>query len=129
MPIGNRVNPLSFLAVFSTLPSTYVGQQVNHANLKSRQVNPIRRIRRSVIHQGDAKAFEFIHRSYREFVHRICLRSYGIRIEAEDAAQSIVWRICKINTFEANQRFIVALPLATNIVLMRFRRNKHRWIP
>jgi len=59
-----------------------------------------------LFNQGDAKAFEFIYRSYREFVHRICLRMLRDPVEAEDAAQDVFACVfCKINTFEANQRF------------------------
>ena len=84
-----------------------------------------------LFNQGDAKAFEFIYRSYREFVHRICLRTLRDPVEAEDAAQDVFACVfCKINTFRGESAFSSWLyRLATNIVLMRFRRNKHSWIP
>ncbi len=84
-----------------------------------------------LFNQGDAKAFEFIYRSYHEFVHRICLRMLRDPVEAEDAAQDVFACVfCKINTFRGESAFSSWLyRLATNIVLMRFRRNKHRWIP
>lgn len=81
--------------------------------------------------QGDVQAFEFIYRSYCEFVHRICLRMLRDPVEAEDAAQDVF--VCvfrKINTFRGKSAFSSWLyRLTTNSVLMRFRKNKHTWIP
>ena len=82
--------------------------------------------------QGDIQSFEFIYRSYCEFVHRICLRMLRDPIEAEDATQDVfvcVYR--KINTFRGESAFSSWLyRLTTNSVLMRFRKNKHKnaWI-
>src|SRR5881296_1638894 len=82
-------------------------------------------------HRGDSEAFALIYRSYSELVHRICLRMLRDPAEAEDAAQDVFIRVfLKINTFRGESAFSSWLyRLATNIVLMRFRRNKHRWIP
>ena len=85
-----------------------------------------------LFNQGDKKAFEFIYRSYCEFVHRICLRMLRDPAEAEDAAQDVF--VCvfrKINTFRGESAFSSWLyRLTTNSVLMRFRKNKHKntWI-
>ena len=86
-----------------------------------------------LFNKGDANAFEFIYRSYSEFVHRICLRMLRDPAEAEDAAQDVF--VCvfhKINTFRGEAAFSSWLyRLTTNSVLMRFRKNKHtqKWIP
>ncbi len=91
-------------------------------------VNAIR-----LLNKGDANAFEFIYRSYSDFVHRICLRMLRDPAEAEDAAQDVF--VCvfhKINTFRGESAFSSWLyRLTTNSVLMRFRKNKrkHKWIP
>jgi len=86
-----------------------------------------------LFNQGDAKAFEFIYRSYCEFVHRICLRMLRDPVEAEDAAQDVfVCLFSKISTFRRESAFSSWLyRLTTNSVLMRFRKNKHKrtWIP
>ena len=84
-----------------------------------------------LVNQGDAQAFEFIYRSYCGFVHRICLRMLRDPVEAEDAAQDVfVCVFCKINTFRGESAFSSWLyRLATNIVLMRFRKNKRKWLP
>jgi len=85
-----------------------------------------------LFNQGDKKAFEFIYRSYCEFVHRICLRMLRDPAEAEDAAQDVF--VCvfrKINTFRGESAFSSWLyRLTTNSVLMRFRKNKHKsaWV-
>src|SRR5947208_8553032 len=84
-----------------------------------------------LFNQGDIQAFESIYRTYCEFVHRICLRMLRDPAEADDAAQDVF--VCvfrKINTFRGESAFSSWLyRLTTNSVLMRFRRNKHRWIP
>lgn len=82
--------------------------------------------------QGNIQSFEFIYRSYCEFVHRICLRMLRDPIEAEDATQDVF--VCvfrKMNTFRGESAFSSWLyRLATNSVLMRFRKNKRKnaWI-
>jgi RNA polymerase sigma-70 factor (ECF subfamily) len=86
-----------------------------------------------LFNQGDGKAFEFIYRSYCDFVHRICLRMLRDPVETEDAVQDVF--VCvfnKIHTFQGKSAFSSWLyRVATNIVLMRFRKNKHehKWIP
>lgn len=78
----------------------------------------------------DSRAFDFIYRTYSKFVYRICIRMLRDPVEAEDAAQDVF--VCvfrKISSFRGESAFSSWLyRLATNIVLMRFRRNKHRWI-
>lgn len=82
--------------------------------------------------QGNIQSFEFIYRSYCEFVHRICLRMLRDPIEAEDATQDVF--VCvfrKVSTFRGESAFSSWLyRLTTNVVLMRFRKNKHKnaWI-
>ena len=97
---------------------------------KAADVSASRAIR--LFNQGDKRAFEFIYRSYCEFVHRICLRMLRDPAEAEDAAQDVfVCVFCKINTFRGESAFSSWLyRLTTNSVLMRFRKNKRRsaWI-
>ena len=96
---------------------------------KSAAFSVVKAIR--LFNKGDASAFEFIYRSYCEFVHRICLRMLRDPVEAEDAAQDVF--VCvfrKINTFRGESAFSSWLyRLTTNSVLMRFRKNKHTWIP
>jgi RNA polymerase sigma-70 factor (ECF subfamily) len=96
---------------------------------KSAAFSVVKAIR--LFNKGDASAFEFIYRSYCEFVHRICLRMLRNPVEAEDAAQDVF--VCvfrKINTFRGEAAFSSWLyRLTTNSVLMRFRKNKHTWIP
>jgi RNA polymerase sigma-70 factor (ECF subfamily) len=82
-----------------------------------------------LVRQGDREAFALIHRSYSELVRRVCLRMLRDPAEAEDAAQDVFLRVfLKINTFRGESAFSSWLyRLTTNIVLMRFRRNKHNW--
>lgn len=84
-----------------------------------------------LFNRGDAKAFDPIYRSYREFVHRICLRMLRDPVEAEDATQDVfVCLLYKINTFRGKSAFSSWLyRLTTNSVLMRFRKNRQRWVP
>lgn len=81
-----------------------------------------------LVHRGDTKAFEFIYRSYCGLVYRICLRMLRNPIDAEDAAQDVFVRLIrKINTFRGESAFSSWLyRVATNTVLMRFRKNKLR---
>jgi len=80
--------------------------------------------------QGDSEAFAVIYRSYSKFVQRICLRMLRDPAEAEDAAQDVfVLLFLKINTFRGESAFSSWLyRLTTNVVLMRFRKNKQFWM-
>src|SRR4029077_3304334 len=82
-----------------------------------------------LVRQGDREAFALIYQSYSELVRRVCLRMLRDPAEAEDAAQDVFFRVfLKINTFRGESAFSSWLyRLTTNIVLMRFRRNKHHW--
>jgi RNA polymerase sigma-70 factor, ECF subfamily len=82
-------------------------------------------------HQGDNEAFAHLYRSYSEFVYRLCLRMLRDPLEAEDASQDVfVLLFLKISTFRGESAFSSWLyRLATNVVLMRFRRNKRHWTP
>jgi len=79
--------------------------------------------------QGDSQALEQIYRSYRGLVHRICLRMLRDPTEAEDAVQDVFLRVfSKIHTFRGAAAFSSWLyRLTTNVVLMRFRKNKHKF--
>jgi RNA polymerase sigma-70 factor, ECF subfamily len=84
-----------------------------------------------LVREGDSEAFAVIYRSYSKFVHRICLRMLRDPTEAEDAAQDVfVLLFLKINTFRGESAFSSWLyRLTTNVVLIRFRRNKRFWMP
>ena len=115
---------LSFLAL------TVGGSGLTMQDLKSRTaVLSLNKAIRS-FNQGNTKAFEFIYRSYCEYVHRICLRMLRDPAEAEDAAQDVF--VCvfrKISTFRGESAFSSWLyRLTTNSVLMRFRKNKRKWV-
>jgi len=77
--------------------------------------------------QGHIGAFEFLYRDYCGLVQRLCLRMLRDPTEAEDATQDVFVRVLtKIHTFRGESAFSSWLyRLTTNIVLMRFRRNKH----
>ena len=79
------------------------------------------------LRQDDPAGFEFIYRCYCNLVHRLCLRMLQDPVEAEDAVQDVFLRVfCKIDTFRGESAFSSWLyRLTTNIVLMRFRKNKH----
>jgi RNA polymerase sigma-70 factor (ECF subfamily) len=82
-----------------------------------------------LVHQGDREAFALVYRSYSQFVHRVCLRMLRDPADAEDAAQDVFVRVfLKINTFRGESAFSSWLyRLTTNVVLMRFRRDKHNY--
>ena len=82
-----------------------------------------------LVRQGDREALALIYESYSELVRRVCLRMLRDPTEAEDAAQDVFFRVfLKINTFRGASAFSSWLyRLTMNIVLMRFRRNKHNW--
>jgi len=84
-----------------------------------------------LVHIGDNEAFALIYRSYSGLVHRICLRMLRDPAEAEDAVQdAFVLVFLKINTFRGESAFSSWLyRLATNVALMRLRKNKRSWTP
>ena len=84
-----------------------------------------------LFNRGDVKAFDLIYQSYREYVRRICLCMLRDPTEAEDATQDVfVCLFYKINTFRGESAFSSWLyRLTTNSVLMRFRKNRQRWVP
>lgn len=84
-----------------------------------------------LFNRGDVKAFDLIYRRYREYVQRICLYMLRDPVEAEDATQDVfVCLFYKINTFRGESAFSSWLyRLTTNSVLMRFRKNRQRWVP
>jgi RNA polymerase sigma-70 factor, ECF subfamily len=72
------------------------------------------------------ESIESIYRRYGGLVYRICLRMLRDPIEAEDAAQDVFVHVLrKIHTFRGESAFSSWLyRLTTNLVLMRFRKNK-----
>src|SRR5437899_1143891 len=125
-------SPVIFGSVLFFAQHISCGQQVTMRELKSR-TSVILSVDKAIrlFNQGDAKAFEFIYRSYCDFVYRICLRMLRDPVEAEDAAQDVfVCLLRKISTFRGESAFSSWLyRLTENSVLMRFRKKKHRWIP
>jgi RNA polymerase sigma-70 factor (ECF subfamily) len=83
-----------------------------------------------LFNRGDVKAFDLIYRRYREYVQRICLCMLRDPVEAEDATQDVfVCLFYKISTFRGESAFSSWLyRLTTNSVLMRFRKNRQRWV-
>lgn len=122
--------PLSFLAVFR-LSLRYIPyarrRNMRESASKSAGCPSLNQAIR-LVHQGDTKAFEFIYRSYCGLVYRICLRMLRNPVDAEDAAQDVFVRLFrKIDTFRGESAFSSWLyRVATNTVLMRFRKNKLR---
>jgi RNA polymerase sigma-70 factor, ECF subfamily len=70
--------------------------------------------------------FEDIYRSYAELVYGVCLRTLRDPVEAEDATQDVFVRVLlKLHTFRGEAALSSWLyRLATNVVLMRFRKNR-----
>ena len=83
-----------------------------------------------LFNRGDVNSFDLIYRSYREYVQRICFCMLRDPAEAEDATQDVFVRLFyKINTFRGESAFSSWLyRLTTNSVLMRFRKNRLRWV-
>lgn len=123
-------NRLSFLAVFLGhfgIYRTSRRRSMRELTSKSAGCQSLNQAIR-LVHKGDTKAFEFIYRSYCGLVYRICLRMLRNPVDAEDAAQDVFVRLFrKINTFRGESAFSSWLyRVATNTVLMRFRKNKQR---
>lgn len=78
--------------------------------------------------EGDAEAFEELHKRYRRLVYSIALRMTGNRADAEDLTQeSFLSLFRKIGSFRGESSFITWLHrLTTNQVLMHFRRRRAR---
>lgn len=70
--------------------------------------------------------FEEIYSTYQEIVRRICFRMLRDPSEAEDATQDVFIRVLlNLHTFRGESAFSSWLyRVTTNLVLMRFRKNK-----
>ena len=75
--------------------------------------------------QGDAVAFEIIHRLYSGRVYALSLRMVHDPVEAEDLAQEAFMQVFrKLNSFRGESAFSTWLHrVAVNLVLMRLRRK------
>lgn len=84
------------------------------------------RKRTGIACQCDPGTIEFVYESYSGLVRRICRRMLRDPADAEDAAQDVfVCLLRKIHTFRGESIFSAWLyRLATNVALMRLRRNK-----
>ena len=82
----------------------------------------------SLAAQGDAAAFEEIHRRYRRLVYAVALRMTGNTADAEDLTQeSFISLLRGIGSFRGETAFTTWLyRLTTNQVLMHFRRRRSR---
>jgi len=78
--------------------------------------------------EGDAEAFEEIHRRYRRFVYNVALRMTGNAADAEDLTQdSFVSVLRSVRAFRGEAAFATWLyRLAVNQVRMHFRRKRAR---
>lgn len=76
--------------------------------------------------QENLPTFEEIYSTYQQIVRGICLRMLRDPIEAEDATQDVFIRVLlKLHTFRGESALSSWLyRVTTNLVLMRFRRNK-----
>jgi RNA polymerase sigma-70 factor (ECF subfamily) len=86
--------------------------------------SPLREVIRQA-HHGDTAAFDAIYRLHSKFVYSLCLRMLRDPFEAEDLTQeTFVLVLRKIHTFRGESAFSSWLyRLATNLVLMRFRKK------
>ena len=82
----------------------------------------------SLAAEGDAAAFEEIHRRYRRLVYAVALRMTGNTADAEDLTQeSFLSLLRRIGSFRGETAFAFWLyRLAINQVLMHFRRRRSR---
>ena len=78
--------------------------------------------------EGDAAAFEELHRRYHRFVYAVAFRMTGNPADAEDMTQeSFLSLILRIGSFRGEGAFTLWLRrLTINQVLMHFRRKKSR---
>jgi len=78
--------------------------------------------------QGNTRALEEVFKVNGELIRRICLRMLRDPIEAEDAAQDVFVHVLrKLHTFRGDSALSSWLyRLTTNLVLMRFRKNRHK---
>lgn len=76
--------------------------------------------------QGDAAAFEFIHKHYCGRVYALCLRMLHDSVEAEDLVQEVFIQLFrKIHMYRGESAFSTWLHrLTANLVLMHLRRKR-----
>ena len=96
-------------------------------NAEVRQTQPDTELARMAA-EGDAAAFEEIHRRYRRLVYNVALRMTGNAADAEDLTQeSFVSCLRSVGGFRGEASFATWLyRLAVNQVKMHFRRRKSR---
>jgi RNA polymerase sigma-70 factor (ECF subfamily) len=78
--------------------------------------------------EGDAAAFEELHRRYHRFVYAVAFRMTGNPADAEDMTQeSFLSLLMRVGSFRGEAAFTLWLRrLTINQVLMHFRRKKSR---
>ena len=78
--------------------------------------------------EGDAAAFEELHRRYHRFVYAVAFRMTGNPADAEDMTQeSFLSLLLRVGSFRGEAAFTLWLRrLTINQVLMHFRRKKSR---
>ena len=96
-------------------------------NAEARRTQPDTELARMAA-EGDAAAFEEIHRRYRRLVYNVALRMTGNAADAEDLTQeSFVSCLRSVGGFRGEASFATWLyRLAVNQVKMHFRRRKSR---
>jgi len=97
---------------------------LRETKIHTASTSPLREVIRRA-HHGDAAAFDAIYRLHSKFVYSLCLRMLRDPFEAEDLTQeTFVLVLRKIHTFRGESAFSSWLyRLATNLVLMRFRKK------
>lgn len=103
------------------LPSSAKHEGSSPVRLSQTPVNLLGEIR-------DPAIFDRLYATYRRQVYGICLRMVTNPSEAEDLTQETFMQVfCKLHMFHGQSKFSTWLHQVTvNIVLMRFRRLKHR---